>query len=194
SQLYRRLEHSGKAWAAAINGAALGGGFELAVACPHRAAAQDARTRLGLPEVKDGLCPGGAGTTRGSPLVAPADALHFLTNGDRIGIDGAKARKLVDAIVPPADLIKSAKDWVKANPKAKAPWDADGYRLPGGPVYSKAGMMTFPAANALYRRETYDNYPAHRAMLQVVYEGLQLPMDLALRVESRWFAKILHSP
>ncbi len=70
----------------------------------------------------------------------------------------------------------------------------DGFRLPGGPVYSKAGMMTFPAANAIYRRETYDNYPAARAILQVVYEGLQLPMDLALRVESRWFAKILRSP
>jgi len=66
--------------------------------------------------------------------------------------------------------------------------------LPGGPVYSKAGMMTFPAANAIYRRETYDNYPAARAIMQVVYEGLQLPMDLALRVESRWFAKILRSP
>ena len=66
--------------------------------------------------------------------------------------------------------------------------------LPGGLVYSKAGMMTFPAANAIYRRETYDNYPAARAILQVVYEGLQLPIDLALRVESRWFAKILRSP
>src|SRR5213078_1854201 len=70
----------------------------------------------------------------------------------------------------------------------------EGFRLPGGPVYSKAGMMTFPAVNAIYRRETYDNYPAARAVLQCVYEGLQLPIDLALRVESRWFAKILRSP
>ena len=69
-----------------------------------------------------------------------------------------------------------------------------GFKLPGGPVYSKAGMMTFPPANAIYRRETYDNYPAARAILQVVYEGLQVPMDVALRVESRWFAKILRSP
>ena len=64
---------------------------------------------------------------------------------------------------------------------AKAPWDVDGFRLPGGLVYSKAGMMTFPPANAIYRRETYDNYPAARAIMQVVYEGLQLPIDLALR-------------
>jgi len=193
SQLYRRLETYGKPWAAAINGTALGSGFELTLACHHRVVAQNARTRLGLPEVKVGLFPGAGGTTRVSRLLAPADALQFLLKGDQIRIDRAKALKLVDAIVPSADLIKSAKDWVKANPKAKATWDADGYRLPGGPVYSKAGMMTFPAANALYRRETYDNYPAHRAVLQVVYEGLQLPFDLALRVESRWFAKILRS-
>ncbi|HEY2242772.1 MAG TPA: FAD-dependent oxidoreductase, partial [Xanthobacteraceae bacterium] len=77
---------------------------------------------------------------------------------------------------------------------AKAPWDVDGFKLPGGPVYSKAGIMVFTPANAIYRRETYDNYPAARAILQVVYEGLQLPMDQALRVESRWFAKILRSP
>ena len=102
--------------------------------------------------------------------------------------------KLVDAVVPPADLIKTAKDWIKAGGKAPAPWDVEGFRLPGGPVYSKAGMMTFPPANAIYRRETYDNYPGARAILQVVYEGLQLPMDLALRVESRWFAKILRTP
>src|SRR5207253_4530864 len=78
--------------------------------------------------------------------------------------------------------------------KAQAPWDAEGFRLPGGPVYSKAGMMTFPPANAIYRRETYDNYPAAHAIMQVVYEGLQLPIDQALRVESRWFAEILRSP
>jgi 3-hydroxyacyl-CoA dehydrogenase/enoyl-CoA hydratase/3-hydroxybutyryl-CoA epimerase len=102
--------------------------------------------------------------------------------------------KLIDAVVPPDELVKAAKDWIKAGGKAKNPWDVEGFRLPGGPVYSKAGMNVFPAANALYRRETYDNYPAHRAILQVVYEGLQLPMDLALRVESRWFTKILRSP
>jgi len=194
SLLYRRLETSGKPWAAAINGTALGGGFELLLACHHRVAAQNPKTRLGLPEVKVGLFPGAGGTTRVSRMLAPADALQFLLKGDQLRIERAKAMKLIDAIAPPADLIKSAKEWVKANPKAKAPWDVEGFRLPAGPVYSKAGMMTFPAANAIYRRETYDNYPAARAILQVVYEGLQLPIDLALRVESRWFAKILRSP
>src|SRR4029077_14497222 len=73
-------------------------------------------------------------------------------------------------------------------------WDVEGFRLPGGQVYSRAGMMTFPAANAIYRRETFDNYPAARAILQVVYEGLLLPIDRALTVESRYFTKILRSP
>ncbi len=102
--------------------------------------------------------------------------------------------KLIDAVVPAADMVKTAKDWIKAGGSAKKPWDADGFRLPGGPVYSKDGMMTFPAANAIYRRETYDNYPAARAIMQVVYEGLLVPFDHALRIEQRWFAKIVRSP
>ena len=194
SQLYRRLETSGKPWVCALNGTAMGGGFELALACHYRVATDNPKTRLGLPEIKIGLFPGAGGTQRVARMLAPADALQFLLKGDQLKVDRAKAMKLIDAVVPQADLIKTAKDWIKAGGKAKAPWDTEGFRLPGGPVYSKAGMMTFPAANAIYRRETYDNYPAARAILQVVYEGLQLPMDTALRVESRWFAKILRSP
>jgi 3-hydroxyacyl-CoA dehydrogenase / enoyl-CoA hydratase / 3-hydroxybutyryl-CoA epimerase len=194
SQLYRRLETSGKPWVCALNGTAMGGGFELALACHHRVVADNPQTRLGLPEVKVGLFPGAGGTQRVARMLPPADALQFLLKGDQLRIDRAKAMKLIDNVVPQADLIKTAKDWIKAGGKGVAPWDVQGFRLPGGHVYSKAGMMTFPAANAIYRRETYDNYPAARAILQVVYEGLQLPMDVALRVESRWFAKILRSP
>jgi 3-hydroxyacyl-CoA dehydrogenase/enoyl-CoA hydratase/3-hydroxybutyryl-CoA epimerase len=194
SLIYRRIETCGKPWVAALNGTALGGGFELALACHHRVAANNPQTRLGLPEIKVGLFPGAGGTTRIARMLAPADALRFLLKGNPIKVDRAKAMKLIDAVVPPAELIKAAKDWIKAGGKAKNPWDIDGFKLPGGLVYSKQGMMTFPAANAIYRRETYDNYPAARAILQVVYEGLQLPFDLALRVESRWFAKILRSP
>jgi 3-hydroxyacyl-CoA dehydrogenase/enoyl-CoA hydratase/3-hydroxybutyryl-CoA epimerase len=194
SLLYRRIETCGKPWVAAINGTAVGGGFELALACHHRVAAQNPKTRLGLPEIKVGLFPGAGGTTRIARMLQPADALQLLLKGDLVRVERAKAMKLIDAVVAPGDLIGAAKDWIKAGGKAKNPWDVDGFRLPGGPVYSKAGMMTFPAANAIYRRETYDNYPAARAVLQVVYEGLQLPIDIALRVESRWFAKILRSP
>jgi 3-hydroxyacyl-CoA dehydrogenase/enoyl-CoA hydratase/3-hydroxybutyryl-CoA epimerase len=198
SLLYRRIETCGKPWVAAISGTALGGGFELCLACHHRVAAENAKTRVGLPEVKVGLFPGAGGTQRIARMMPPGDALQFLLKGDQLRLPQAMAMKLIDAVVPAADLVPHAKTWIKTRIKAggetKAPWDAEGFRLPGGPVYSKAGMMTFPAANAIYRRETYDNYPAARAIMQVVYEGLQLPMDAALRVESRWFAKILRSP
>ena len=194
SQLYRRIENCGKPFVAAIGGTALGGGFELCLACHQRIASDNGKTRLGLPEVKIGLFPGAGGTQRIARMMAAGDALQFLLKGDQLNLTRAKAAKLVDAVVPAADLIKTAKDWAKANPKAKAPWDTDGFRAPGGAIYSKGGMMTWPAANAIYRRETYDNYPAARAMLQVVYEGLQLPIDRALTVESRYFTKILRSP
>ena len=194
SQVYRRIETCGKPWVCALNGTAMGGGFEFALACHHRIATDNPKTRLGLPEIKVGLFPGAGGTQRVARMIPPADALQFLLKGEQLKVDRAKAMKLIDAVVPQADLITAAKDWIKAGGKAKAPWDTDGFRLPGGPVYSKAGMMTFPAANAIYRRETYDNYPAARAILQVVYEGLQVQFDTALRIESRWFAKILRSP
>jgi len=194
SQLYRRIETCGKPWVAAVNGTALGGGLELALACHRRIAADNPRTRLGQPEVKIGLFPGAGGTQRISRMLAPADALQFLLKGEQVKLDRAKTLNLIDAVVAPGDLIKASKEWIKAGASAKAPWDSDGFKLPGGPVYSKAGMNFFPAANSLYRRETYDNYPAAHAIMQVVYEGLQLPMDAALRVESRWFAHVLRSP
>ncbi len=194
SQLYRRMETCGKPWVAAVNGTAMGGGFELILACHHRVCADNAKTRLGLPEVKIGLFPGAGGTQRVARMLAPADALQFLLKGDQLKLDRAKAMKLIDNVVPAADLITAAKDWIKAGGKAVKAWDEKGFKLPGGPVYSKAGFMTFPPANAIYRRETYDNYPAARAIMQTVYEGLLVDMDTALRVESRWFAKILRSP
>jgi 3-hydroxyacyl-CoA dehydrogenase / enoyl-CoA hydratase / 3-hydroxybutyryl-CoA epimerase len=194
SVLCRRIETCGKPWVAALNGTALGGGFELALACHRRIAADNPRTRVGQPEVKVGLIPGAGGTQRVARMMPPSDALQFLLKGDQVQLNRAKAMKLIDAIVPKADLVRTAKEWIKSGGSAKAPWDVDGFKLPGGPVYSKAGIMVFTPANAIYRRETYDNYPAARAILQVVYEGLQLPMDQALRVESRWFAKILRSP
>lgn len=194
SLVYRRLETSGKPWVAAINGTAMGGAFELALACHYRIAADNPKARLGLPEVKVGLFPGAGGTQRVARMLAPAEALQFLLKGDQLRVDRAKAMKLVDAVAPAGELVARAKDWIKAGGKALAPWDQQGFKLPGGKVYSPAGMQVFPAANAIYRRETYDNYPAARAILQCVYEGLQLPMDLALRVESRYFAKILRSP
>ncbi len=193
SLILRSIETSGKPWAAAINGLALGGGFEVTLACHYRVAAENPKTRLGLPEIKVGLFPGAGGTQRVPRLVPPQDAMTILLKGDPVTVEKAKQLNLIHAIVPATNLVKAAKDWIKGGGKAIAPWDEKGFKLPGGPVYSKAGMMMFPAGNAIFRRETFDNYPAARAVMSCVYEGLQLPIDAALRVESRYFTKILRS-
>src|SRR5258705_6227556 len=193
SLVFRAIETSGKPWVAAIIGLALGGVSELTLSCHYRVAADNPKTRLGLPEVKVGLFPGAGGTQRVPRIVSPQDAMQLLLKGDAINLERAKALNLIHVIVPAADLIKAAKDWIKGGGKAVAPWDEKGFKLPGGPVFSKAGMMMFPAGNAIYRRETYDNYPAARAIMSCVYEGLQLPIDAALRVESRYFTQILRS-
>ncbi len=193
SQVFRAIETSGKPWVAAINGLAFGGGFEITLSCHYRVAADNPKTRLGLPEIKVGLFPGAGGTQRVPRIVPPQDAMTLLLKGEAINVAKAKELNLIHAIVPAADLIKAAKDWIKGGGKAVAPWDEKGFKLPAGPVFSKAGMMMFPAGNAIYRRETYDNYPAARAIMSCVYEGLQLPIDAALRVESRYFTQILRS-
>jgi 3-hydroxyacyl-CoA dehydrogenase/enoyl-CoA hydratase/3-hydroxybutyryl-CoA epimerase len=193
SLVYRRLETCGKPFAAAVNGACMGGGFELALACHYRIASDGEKTRLGLPEIKVGLFPGGGGTQRVARLMQTADALQMLFKGEQLRPAAAKAMGLIHDVAPTGEIVQRAKDWVKANPNAKAPWDDPKFKLPSGRVFSPTGMMTWPPANAIYRRETYDNYPAAKAILQSVFEGLQLPMDLALAVESRYFAKILRS-
>ncbi|MCO5089383.1 3-hydroxyacyl-CoA dehydrogenase NAD-binding domain-containing protein [Bosea sp. (in: a-proteobacteria)] len=193
SRLYRKLETCGKPFAAAIHGVCLGGAFELSLACQYRVVSDDAVTRLGLPEIKVGLFPGAGGTQRVSRLMQTGDALQMMFKGEQLKPLPARNIGLVHAVVPRADLVQNARDWLKANPQATAPWDQKGYKLPSGKVHSPAGMQIWPPANAIYRRETNDNYPAARAILSAVYEGLQLPIDLALQVESRYFAKILRT-
>jgi 3-hydroxyacyl-CoA dehydrogenase / enoyl-CoA hydratase / 3-hydroxybutyryl-CoA epimerase len=194
SQVYRKLETCGKPFAIAINGICLGGAFELALACHYRVIAGDDKARVGLPEIKVGLFPGAGGTQRVARLMPTGDALQMLFKGEQIRPKAAKTMNLVHEVAPAADIVAKAKAWIAGGGKGVAPWDEQGFRLPSGKVFSAQGMMVWPAANAIYRRETHDNYPAAKAILHSVYEGLQLPFDLALRVESRWFAKILRSP
>lgn len=193
SQLYRRIETCGKPWVAAIHGTCLGGAFELALACHARIVSDDPATRLGLPEIKVGIFPGAGGTQRVARMMPAADALQFMLKGDPVDGGKAKTMGLADAVVARAELPAAARKWIEDGGSAVKPWDADGFKLPGGPVWSKSGFMTWPPANALYRRETHDNYPAARAILKVVFDGLQLPMDRALTVESRHFARILRT-
>ena len=191
--LYRRLETCGKPFAAAIHGVCLGGAFELALACHHRVASDVDATRVGLPEIKVGLFPGAGGTQRVARLMQTGDALQMLFKGEQIRPLMAKNMGLVHEVAPRDQIVEKAKAWIRGGGLGVAPWDQPKFKAPSGKVYSPAGMMIWPPANAIYRRETHDNYPAAKAILQAVYEGLQLPMDLALKVESRYFAKILRS-
>ena len=193
SLVFRKLETCGKPIACAINGICLGGAFELALSCHYRVMADHDKARVGLPEIKIGLFPGAGGTQRVSRLMPTGDALQMLFKGEQIRPQAAKAMNLVHEIAPLAEIVTRAKAWIVGGGKALAPWDDKAFRAPSGKVYSPVGMMTWPPANAIYRRETMDNYPAAKAILQSVYEGLQLPMDAALRVESRYFAQILRS-
>src|SRR4051812_2679825 len=193
SLLYRRLETCGKPFAAAIHGVCLGGAFELALACHFRVLSDADATRVGLPEIKVGLFPGAGGTQRVARLMQTGDALQMLFKGEQIRPMMARNMGLVHQVVVRDQIVATAKDWIRNGGSATAPWDQKGYKLPSNKVYSAQGMQIWPAANAIYRRETQGNYPAAYAILEAVYQGLQLPMDLALKVESRWFAKILRS-
>lgn len=191
--VFRKLETCGKPFAAAVSGICLGGAFELSLSCHYRVLSDDEKTRVGLPEIKVGLFPGAGGTQRVPRLMQTGDALQMLFKGEQIRPLMARTMGLVHEVAPKAEIVAKAKAWIKAGGSPIAPWDAATFKAPSGKVYSPAGMMIWPPANAIYRRETHDNYPAAKAILGAVYEGLQLPMDLALRVESRYFAKILRS-
>ena len=193
SLLFRALETCGKPFVAVINGVCLGGAFELALACHHRIVSDDPKTRVGLPEVKVGLFPGAGGTQRVARLMQTGDALQMLFKGEQIKGLPARNMGLVHQVLPKEAMVEAARDWIKAGGSGVAPWDEKDFKLPSNKVHSPAGMQIWPPANAIYRRETQGNYPAAQAILSSVYEGLQLPMDLGLRVESRYFAKILRS-
>src|SRR5215207_4091363 len=192
SHVFRALETCGKPLVAAITGTALGGGLELCLSCHRRIAADDPSAKIGQPEVKVGLLPGAGGTQRLPRLAGAEAALELMLTGRHI--DPAQALKLgvIDEIAPAGELVDKAKRWILSGGKAVQPWDEKGFKIPGGPPYGAQGMQMWPAANALYRKETFDNYDAQRAILKCVYEGLSVKsFDAALRIEARHFTKLL---
>ena len=190
--VYRKLETCGKPFVAAVNSTSMGGGTELALACHARVVDED--LKMGLPEVKVGLFPGAGGTQRVMRMADGQQGMQFLLQGKTLRAPQAKQLKLVDEVTQSKKLVAAAKKMLKAGVDPVKPWDKKGFKLPNGKVYSPAGFQFWPAANAIYRRETFDNYPGARYLLHAVVEGLQLPMDLALQVESRYFAKVLQTP
>lgn len=192
--LFRQMEKSGKPFVAAINGTALGGGYELCLACHHRIAVDDGRIQIGLPEVQLGLLPGGGGTQRLPRMIGMQTALQLMLEGKRVRPSQAKADGLVNELVATKEeLIPAAKKWILEVGKKAQPWDVDGYKVPGGGVQSPNGVMVFTAGAALLMKKTFGNYPAAKYIMNCVYEGMQLPFDKALQVEARYFAKAVMS-
>ncbi|MGC8534505.1 MAG: 3-hydroxyacyl-CoA dehydrogenase NAD-binding domain-containing protein [Rhizomicrobium sp.] len=190
----RQLETCGKPVLAAINGLALGGGLEVALACHYRFVADDPRIALGLPEAKVGLLPGGGGTQRVPRLIGAMQALPMLLQGSSIDPQKALAMKLVHKIVPAAQLLTEAKAFLRTKPEAVQPWDKKDYKVPHGGPYSPGGGQAFTMGSSMLRKESYGNYPAQRYILSCVYEGLIVPIDAGLRIEARYFTKLLMQP
>ena len=191
----RKLETCGKPVAAAINALALGGGLEITLACHYRIAASDnTKMKLGLPEAMVGVLPGGGGTQRLPRLIGAMNAFDLMLQGKQIRVDKAHMLGVIHDVAPSAELVARAKAWVKANPGAKQPWDGDKFRLPGGGPYTPKGAQTFMGVMPMVRKNTYGNYPAQRYILSCVYEGLQVGMDAGLRIETRYFTKLMQRP
>lgn len=181
---------------AALPGTALGIGLELPLACHRIIAADNPKAKIGLPEIMVGIFPGAGGTTRLVRKMGAMMAAPFLLEGQLSDPKKAKGAGLIDEVVAPEDLLSRAKEWVLSAQPADLvkPWDAKGYKMPGGAPYHPAGFMTFVGANAMVLGKTMGVYPAAKALLAAVYEGALVPFDTALKIEARHFTSVLMNP
>ena len=186
----------GKPIVAALPGTALGIGLELPLACHRIIAADNPKAKIGLPEIMVGIFPGAGGTTRLARKLGAMMAAPFLLEGKLSDPKAAKAAGLIDEVVAPDQLLARAKEWVlgAADADLVKPWDAKGYKMPGGAPYHPAGFMTFVGASAMVHGKTMGVYPAAKALLSAVYEGALVPFDTALTIEARWFTSVLLNP
>ena len=187
----RRLEKLGKPVVACIAGAALGGGFEIALSCHCRICLDDPRIQLGQPEVTIGLLPGGGGTTKLVRLLGLQAAFPYLVEGRLMTPAEAAQLGLMQGLAADAQgLASMAREWIRANPSPVQPWDEKGYRMPGGtPATPKVAQM-LAIAPAMLVDKTRGLYPAPEAILAAMVEGAEVDFDTALRIESRHFARI----
>lgn len=187
SQRVRALETCGKPVAAIVQGVALGGGLELLLGCHYRVAPAGAFPRLALPETGVGLFPGAGGTQRLPRLLGLTRSLSHLIHGVPLEENEALASGVIHALVPEADLIDHARQWVLDHPEATAPWDAKGFCVPFGGAHGVDAYRNFAPAMAACLANDGDKHPAIGHVLKCVYEGAQVPMDAGLRIEARYF-------
>jgi 3-hydroxyacyl-CoA dehydrogenase / enoyl-CoA hydratase / 3-hydroxybutyryl-CoA epimerase len=196
SRLFRDMETSGKPFVAAINGSALGGGYEICLACHYRIAADNPKTQIGLPEATLGLLPGAGGTQRLPRMIGLKNALPMLMEGRKVGVGKARELGLVDEVVPADELMSRARQWLSTKGAANVvkPWDKKGFRLPGGNVQSQPSWQLFMGAAAALRGKTAGLYPAPAAIMESVYDGCHVDIDTGLKIENRQFARLAISP
>lgn len=189
--LYRRLETAGVPVVAALTGSALGGGYELALACHRRIALNDPSIQLGLPEVSLGVIPGAGGTQRLPRLIGIQAALELIAQGKVLRAPQAKGAGLVDELVDDAAALReAARAWIAANPRAKQPWDRQGFAYPGGvQPNTEAARNLFMAGSAMLVQKTAGAYEAPKAAVRAVHDGTLVDFDTALKVEGAYFAE-----
>ena len=185
---FRYIETLGVPVVAALNGTALGGGWEIALGCHARIALNDPKTKFGLPEVTLGLLPGGGGIVRMVRLLGLQNAFPFLMEGKQFGIDKAKSLGLIqDTAETSEELMDKAIAWVKEHPKSQQPFDVKGYKIPGGDPKTPVVAQMLAIAPAMLRDKTKGCYPAPEAIMAAAVEGTQVDVDTALTIESRYF-------
>ncbi|AFO87209.1 3-hydroxyacyl-CoA dehydrogenase [Phaeobacter inhibens] len=189
-----KTNKGGKPVAAALPGTAVGIGLELPLSTHRIFAADNPKAKIGLPEIMVGIFPGAGGTTRLVRKMGAMAAAPFLLEGKLVDPKKAKGAGIIDEVVE--DPLAAARAWVLEAKDADIvkPWDAKGYKMPGGAPYHPAGFMTFLGAAAMVHGKTFGAFPAAKALLSAVYEGALVPFDTALKIEARWFTHVLMNP
>jgi 3-hydroxyacyl-CoA dehydrogenase/enoyl-CoA hydratase/3-hydroxybutyryl-CoA epimerase len=190
----RKLELCGRPVVAALNGTALGGGLELALACHYRIAINDPKAKFGLPEVKLGLLPGGGGTQRLPRLIGIQASLPLMLEGKELKAEQAKQQGIIHELAADrTEMLAKAKAWCLANPKPVQPWDDKKFKWPGGDSKSPANGQMWAVAPSMANAKTYGNYPAATNIMSCVFEGGIVDFDTGCEIESRYFANLVVS-
>lgn len=202
---FRKMETNGKPVVAAMNGTALGGGYEVCLACHHRVALNNPKAVIGLPEVTVGLLPGGGGTQRLPRMIGMEMAAPLLLEGKKVSPKEALSLGMINELAEtPEDMMHKAFAFINANPNAIQPWDEvnkktgkiqarENFKVPGGNILTPKGVQLMMGGTAMTLNKTQGNYPSPVAILSCVYEGLLVNIDQGLGIEARYFVKIANS-
>ena len=191
----REIETGGKPFVAAINGTALGGGLELCLACHHRIALNSTKIKIGFPEIKVGLFPGGGGTVKAPYLLGIQSALMYLLQGIEARPPKALKDGLIDAVAETQEeMLEAAKAYILATPNPVQPWDNKKHKIPGGGMWTPNGVQTMVGASGNVGKLTHGNYPSAQKIIKVIHDGIQIPVDRALEIEARYFTAAVNTP